>query len=77
MKGFLYGKDAKPYGIYTVDADSASARKLSAYDGGATIAVKPTGFVVDISEKMLRKFRLSMRILGSLAPFLVLASFAV
>ena len=55
VKGFLYGKDAKPYGIYTVDADSESAKKLSAYDGGATIAVKPTGFVVDISEKNAKK----------------------
>ena len=28
VKGFLYGKDAKPYGIYTVDADSQHASKL-------------------------------------------------
>ena len=52
VNGFNYGEASKPYGIYSVDANvRGQSGMIKSYDGGAAIVLKPTGFVVNISDK--------------------------
>ena len=51
VNGFDYGEVSRPFGIYTVDANQEGQSKMIAsYDGGAAIVLKPTGFLVNISD---------------------------
>ena len=51
VNGFNYGDCSQPFGIYTVDANSPrQSGMIASYDGGAAIVLKPTGFVVNISN---------------------------
>ena len=51
VNGFNYGECSTPFGIYSVDANSPDqSGMIASYDGGAAIVLKPTGFVVNISD---------------------------
>ena len=51
VNGFDYGEVSRPFGIYTVDANhEGQSKMIASYDGGAAIVLKPTGFLVNISD---------------------------
>ena len=50
VNGFNYGTHAKPFGIYSVDANiPEQSGRIKYYDGGAAIVLKPTGFVANVT----------------------------
>ena len=52
VNGFNYGEDCQPFGIYSVDAtNEQQSGKIRYYDGGVSIVLKPTGFIVNMSKR--------------------------